>query len=152
VKVLLDTNVMTAGLVASHPHNPAAQPWLRAVHEQRLELVLAAHNLAELYSSLTSLPAAKSHISPPTAWMLISKGVLPFADFKVLDAGEYSTLIQSLSTNGLGGGIVYDAIIARVAELAGVDWLVTLNVSHFIAVWPGGRTRIVSPLSMSPLV
>ena len=151
MKVLLDTNVMTAGLVESHPHNEAAQPWIRAVHEQRVELVLAAHNLAELYSSLTSLPA-KPRISPPAAWTLISQGVLPFADFKVLDADEYSTLVQSLSTRGLGGGIVYDAMIARVAELAGVDWLVTLNVSHFVAVWPGGRSRIVSPLSMSPPV
>jgi hypothetical protein len=44
----------------------------------------------------------------------------------------------------------YDAIIAKVAELAEVDQLVTLNELHFLKVWPAGVGKIVSPLSTTP--
>ena len=149
VKILVDTNVMVAGLVVLHPHHGSAEPWLKSIQSGQVELVLAAHNLAEVYSSLTSLPI-KPRISPPIAWSMISQNVIPHARFETLPVAEYQSLVQKLSQAGLGGGIVYDGLIARVAELAGVDLLVTFNVSHFLQVWPAGAGRIVSPLTTLP--
>jgi hypothetical protein len=48
------------------------------------------------------------------------------------------------------GEIVYDALIAEVARLENVDFLVTLNPLHFRRVWPDASNRIVSPLDRAP--
>lgn len=41
--------------------------------------------------------------------------------------------------------MIYDALIARAAEVARVDRLVTLNEAHFRRVWPEGVERITGP-------
>jgi hypothetical protein len=46
--------------------------------------------------------------------------------------------------------VVYDAIIAKAAETAGVDYLLTLNVTHFQRVWQAGAARVVSPQTLAP--
>jgi hypothetical protein len=46
---------------------------------------------------------------------------------------------------GLVGGIVYDALIAKVAQKCKVERLLTLNSNHFRRVWPGGEKVIVTP-------
>ena len=40
-------------------------------------------------------------------------------------------------------------MIARVAEGAKADLLVTFNVGHFQRVWPEQATRIVSPSAVT---
>lgn len=67
-----------------------------------------------------------------------------------LSAVDYVKLIEELVKLGVAGGSVYDAVIAKAAELASVDYLLTLNVGHFQRVWPSGASRIVSPLAMTP--
>jgi hypothetical protein len=34
--------------------------------------------------------------------------------------------------------VIYDAIIAKIADTAQVDRLITVNVAHFQRVWPAG--------------
>jgi hypothetical protein len=43
------------------------------------------------------------------------------------------------------GGIVYDALIAKVAEKSKVERLLTLNIKHFKRVWPEGDSIIATP-------
>jgi predicted nucleic acid-binding protein len=45
----------------------------------------------------------------------------------------------------LSGGAVYDSLIARAAEKAGADRLLTLNPAHFHRVWPEGAAAILPP-------
>lgn len=59
-------------------------------------------------------------------------------------------LVEDLARIGILGAAVYDAVIARVGELAAVDLLVTLNVADFQRVWPAGAARIVSPQTHPP--
>ena len=58
---------------------------------------------------------------------------------------EYISVIKQISELGLAGGITYDALIARVAQKANVDKLLTLNADHFARVWPNGDNLIVMP-------
>ena len=58
--------------------------------------------------------------------------------------------MDELSRRSVGGGLVYDAIIARAAALAQVDRLVMLNTDHFQQVWSGGSNQIASPLLVTP--
>jgi len=46
---------------------------------------------------------------------------------------------------GLAGGIIYDALIAKVAQKSRVGRLVTINVEDFRRVWPEGEDVIVAP-------
>ena len=58
---------------------------------------------------------------------------------------EYITVIKQISELGLAGGITYDALIAKVAQKANVERLLTLNADHFTRVWPDGDKLIVMP-------
>jgi len=50
-----------------------------------------------------------------------------------------------MSELGLAGGIIYDALIAKVAQKSKVERLLTLNIDHFNRVWPGGDKIISLP-------
>ena len=56
-----------------------------------------------------------------------------------------SDTIKRLSESGLIGGIVYDALFAKVAQKAGVKRLLTFNSDDFKGVWPAGENVIVAP-------
>jgi predicted nucleic acid-binding protein len=62
-----------------------------------------------------------------------------------LTSSEYSAVVKRLSESGPIGGIVYDALIAKVAQKAGVKGLLTFNRDHFKRVWPAGENVIVTP-------
>jgi hypothetical protein len=107
--------------------------------------LFGAH-LAEVYAVLTRLPRSPP-IARDDALRLIQENVTSHARVYSLSGDEYALLITSLAQNGITGAIVYDAVIARVGEIAAVDLLVTLNVADFQRVWPAGAARIVSPLT-----
>jgi hypothetical protein len=59
-------------------------------------------------------------------------------------------VVGSLAQQGLNGGVVYDAVIAKAAEIENVDYLLTLNKADFDRVWSNHIARIVSPETLSP--
>jgi hypothetical protein len=124
-------------------------PWLSQAKGGAFEFVCSGHGLAELYAVLTRLPRTPP-IGPDEALRLIRENVTSCARLDSLSSDDYASLIELLARNRIGGGAVYDAVIARVAELAGVDYLVTLNVGDFQRVWPAGAARIVSPQTEPP--
>ena len=56
MKILLDTSVLVAAVVESHPAHSQALPWLQRVRNNVDTGLVAAHSLAELYAILTTLP------------------------------------------------------------------------------------------------
>lgn len=144
MKVLLDTSVLVAALVQSHPRHALALPWLGRVKAGELELVIAAHTLAELHAILTTLPV-RPMISPETAGRLRDENLGEGTEVVALDADHYREVVRRMSDRGLAGGVVYDAVIARAAEVAGVERLVTLNEADFRRAWPEGGDRITGP-------
>jgi predicted nucleic acid-binding protein len=149
VKALIDTSTLIAALLPDHVHHNAALPWLSKAKSGAFEFVCSAHSLAELYAVLTRLPRTPL-ISPDDAWRLIQENVIDHARVHSLSGDEYATLIATLSREKIVGAAVYDALIARVGELAAVDFLVTLNVTDFQRLWPAGAGRIVSPQTQAP--
>ena len=144
MKTLFDTSVIIAALVESHPMHSRAFPWLKQAKLKSFELIVASHTLAELYAVLSTLPI-KPRISPAVAWRLIHENFETISKVISLTATEYSDVIKHLSESGLSGGIVYDALIARVAQKAKVKRLLTFNSEHFKRVWPMGDNIILSP-------
>lgn len=144
MKILIDTSVIIAALVESHPMHQRAFPWLKKAKEHHFELIIASHTIAELYAVLSTLPI-KPRISPAAAWRLVHENIEAIGKIVSLTAGQYSSVIKKISERGLVGGITYDALIAKVAEKSKVEQLLTLNSDHFKRVWPDGEKIIVSP-------
>jgi len=144
MKTLFDTSVIIASLIESHPMHQRAFPWLKQAKANDFELVVASHTLAELYAVLSTLPI-KPRIVPAVAWRLISENVEATGKIISLTPAEYRSVIKQISELGLAGGIIYDALIARVAQKASVKRLLTFNSDHFKRVWPAGENMIFTP-------
>lgn len=144
MKVLFDTSVLVASLVDSHPEHGRSLPWLARAKRGEIGFLVSSHTLLELYAVLTGLPLSP-RIHPATAWKLVHEGVETSATQVAFTAGEYRETLKSVADLGLPGGVVYDALIARAAQKAGADRLLTLDPGDFRRVWPEGAERIVSP-------
>ncbi len=149
MKVLIDTSVLVSAMLPDHVHHAQARTWLERAKDGAFEFLIAGHSLAEIYSVLTRLPR-RPRISPADALQLLRKNVLPHATVAALSGDDDVNLIAELSQAGVAGGAVYDAVIAKAAELGNFDHLLTLNVSHFIRAWPGGADRVATPQSLAP--
>ncbi len=144
MKALFDTGVLVAAMVEAHPRHAETFTWLQRAHEGRLDYFVCAHSLAELYAVLSTYPA-RPRLSPELANRLIRENVTDAARVVSLSGSDYSFVLQSLAAMGQPGAVIYDALIARAAQKARVDRLLTLNPRDFLRVWPDGAAVITAP-------
>ena len=149
MKVLLDSSTLIAAMLPDHVHHTACHAWLSHAKSGAVEFVVAGHSLAEVYSVLTRLPARPAS-APVKCGGWCKRTSWRGAQIVALTGKDYVALVDELSRRSVGGGLVYDAIIARTAALAQVDRLVTLNTDHFLHVWPDRSNQITSPLQVTP--
>ena len=140
MRVLFDTSVLLAALVEAHPLHKRAFAWLKRAKAEEFVLLVSAHTLAELYSNLTG--RARPRISAGEARRLVHENIETVAKIVPLSASDYAATLRRVADLGLTGGIVYDALIARAAQKAGAEKLVTFNADHFRHVWPEGEAVI----------
>jgi predicted nucleic acid-binding protein len=131
MQYLLDTNIIVAALIQTHPHHQQAIQWFAPKYEG--SIMVCAHSLAETYAVLTRLPLSPK-ISPELAYRLISQNIHKLGKIVSIDANNYLDLISELSLMKLKGGIIYDAIILRTALNHKADHLVTFNTKHFLGL------------------
>ena len=143
MNVMLDTSVLVAAMVESHPAHDRAFPWLQRGLAGEFGYLVAAHTLAELYAVLTTLPVSP-RLSPGTVWRMIHENVEREARVIPLSAADYAGVLKNMSERGLSGGAIYDALIARSAQKAGTR-LLTLNIEDFRRVWPDADQRVTAP-------
>jgi len=62
-----------------------------------------------------------------------------------LSSIEYKATIKKASESALSGGIIYDALIAKVAEKSKAERILTFNLKHFRRVWEGKKEALVEP-------
>lgn len=62
-----------------------------------------------------------------------------------LDGDEYSAAIADAAAEGLAGGMIYDALIARCALKAHAETIFTWNIDHFRRVGPEVAKRVRTP-------
>ena len=70
MRILADSNLLIAGLIRSHVHHVAVSPWMQAIRAKRVELVLAAHSIAETFSVMTRGPFRPA-MTPAEVWNLL---------------------------------------------------------------------------------
>jgi len=149
MKVLLDTSVFVAAFLPNRDAHKESLAWVAVTKSGSVSLSVAAHSLAEVFSVLTRMPRPFS-VPPATALTLIESNILGTARLRSLTPTQYGRVIKRMTQEKLSGGIVYDALIAEVARLEKVDYLITLNPHHFRRVWSEAEERIISPLDLAP--
>ena len=135
---LLDTSALIAALMPGHPRHSWARPYL-----EQPGAAVCAHTLAELYAVLTASPQFR--VSPERAAQTVealatSLNVVP------LEPALYVRATQRLGTLGVGGGAIYDALIAEASLSAGAEQLVTLNAKHFVRLGEDVEEIVVTPV------
>lgn len=116
--IAVDSSVAVAGLLAVHENHDTAR---RCLVEHRPRLV--AHAAFETYSVLTRM-ALPDRLAPLAAWKLLDRA-FPSAPL-VLRATPLRRLLASLAEAGIGGGAIYDGLVAGTAKEHGAE-LVTLD-------------------------
>ena len=126
---LLDTSCLVAAVCSWHGHHEATRREIERRHAAGEELVLSAHSFAEAFSVLTRLPEPH-RLSPEDALALIETN---WGETRLvaLTATDYRVSLRRCRDASIGGGAVYDALIAACARKARVSTLVTWDVANF---------------------
>jgi len=136
VKFGLDTSYLVPLLAEWHQHHDRTTRDYRARLDRNERPVIAIHALLECYSVLTRLP------HPVRVAASVAEQILTQYFVNVEIAGvtpETGWLsIRSLAALDLGGGRIYDALIASTVLRADASVLVTWNAKHFLALAPPG--------------
>ena len=105
--VAIDTSVAVPLLVRSHHDHAKVVRWWSGQ-----EVALSGHALAETYSVLTRLPGDARLAAADAARLLAARFSTPL----VLSSSGTRTLPDTLSSLGIAGGAVYDALVALAAK------------------------------------
>jgi len=136
-----DTSVLVAAVTVQHIHHA---PSLKAyVGEHKERAGCAAHSLAEVYSTLTRLPG-NQRMERDQALLVVGE-IRDRCKAVVLEAEEYYSVIAEAAAEGIVGGTIYDALIARCALKARATTIYTWNVEHFRRCGPDVAKRVRTP-------
>jgi predicted nucleic acid-binding protein len=113
----VDTSVVVAALVVGHEHEAVAVPAAR-----RKGTSLPVHVAVEAFAVLTRLPGVS--FRPDDALSAIAQTFQ--APWLTLDATRSVELLTLLGERGIGGGRVYDGLVAMTAKVHHAT-LVTLD-------------------------
>ena len=147
MKVLIDTSVLVSAILPDHVHHAYSLPWL-----ERQGRCFGCCRFGTQLGGTLFRPnqASKNASHQRRRCALLIQHNLSSHTVVTLTAGDYMKLIEDLARISITGGAVYDAVIAKAAEVTDVDFLLTLNIGHFQRVWPSGASRVVSPIAMTP--
>ena len=109
-----DTSVVVAAFASWHEVHDAARAALSA------DCRLPAHVGTETYSVLTRLPPPH-RVSPEVVVSFLEQTFA--ARWLTLSAVEHAALLREAAGKGVGGGALYDAVIAATARQAGATLL-----------------------------
>ena len=143
MRVFLDTSVLVAAALEGHPAHTQSLAALDRIQRGADEGIVSAHSVAEVYATLTRLPAPFRH-SPEQALLLIEENILGHFQLVSLSGTDYASLIREAALASIQGGTIYDAILLKAASKAKVERVYTLNLKHFQAVAQGGLAAIIS--------
>jgi len=139
--IFLDTSVLVAAAQISHIHYEPSRKLLEQAN--RTNSACGLHSLAETYSILSSLP--QSARFPPTAALRMVEQARQRLQVIALTEKEYIATIEKLASEGLSGGIVYDALLLQCARKVNAKRIYSWNARHFKLVASDLASRIFVP-------
>lgn len=129
MRVLIETTCLVALALPDHEHHAATLDSLERRRAAKQEFVVAAQSVIEAYSVLTRLPAP-DRLAPDAAFDLLERN-WGKSETIALTAAESWRVLREHATAAVGGGRVYDGIIAHCARKAKAGEILTWNIRHF---------------------
>jgi predicted nucleic acid-binding protein len=145
LKVGVDTSCLVPLISSWHDHH---EPTIRALEEfkrRKYRLITATHAVAECFAVLTRLPD-RIRITPREAYERLTENLSQNFAVVGLDPDACWLAMRTISGRDLGGGLIYDALIAHCCAQAGASILLTWDVQNFVRVAPSGLA-VRDPLS-----
>jgi predicted nucleic acid-binding protein len=127
--VVLDSSCLVAASCEWHVHHEATMEDLERRGRARNRILAAAPALVEAYSVLTRLPPPYRMPCAEAAHVL--KASWSQSETVALTPAEYWRLLEFEPVRRIGGGRIYDAVIAYCARKVRADEVLTWNVEHF---------------------
>jgi len=145
MKVGVDSSCLVPLMSSWHPHHEATAHTLEELIRQKAILITPSQAVVECFSVLTRLPA-QIRIPPREAYERLQENLTGNFQIVGLDPNACWLALDTISGRGLGGGLIYDAIIAHSCAQAGASILLTWNVQDFVRVAPASL-NVRNPLS-----
>lgn len=137
--VLVDTNVIVAALAEAHEHHAPSLAIFAA--GSPVAIAVAAHSYAEAFTTLTRRGEHAPFRWPPgEAWAAL-ESVAAATRLVGLTPAQSFAAVRDFAGAGQIGARVYDHLIARAAQAADAQSLVTWNVAHFRSLIDGLDVR-----------
>jgi predicted nucleic acid-binding protein len=140
VRLFFDTSVLIPVYAGEHEHHASSKAAF--LQGSRKDRSCSAHSLAEFYSTLTR-PPNRHRVDADKALLFIGN-ILERLSMVALTGEEYVSFIQTAARDGIVGGTIYDALLARCAIKAQADVIYTWNLKHF-QQFPDVRSRVRTP-------
>ena len=127
MRAFFDTSVLIPVFIEDYEHHERS---LKAfVDTDKKRDCCAAHSPAEVYSTMTRLPGR--HRLSGEQVLLFLENIRERLALITLTGDEYHAAIKNAAEEGIIGGTIYDALIARCALKAKVEVVYTWNTRHF---------------------
>lgn len=137
----LDTSVFVAAFRRDHVHHAASLQLFAAASKD--QSACAVHTLAEVYATMTALPARPS--IPPEQVLLLVEEIRTRLTCIFLTDDEYYDTLTRASQKKLVSGKIYDALILRCASKSQAQNIYTWNLQHFQSIAPDLAAKIRTP-------
>lgn len=141
MKFFFDTSVLIAAILFRHQHHrPSAAAYVKA---DKKNACCAAHTLAEVYATLTRLPGGQ-RMAGDQALLFVDQ-IRERLTIITLDEEDYCSAIASAVAQGIMGGTIYDALLAKCALKANATTIYTWDLDHFRLLGPEVARRTRTP-------
>lgn len=141
MKAFLDSSVLVATFYADHEHHAASiGVFLRF---PKKDACCSAHSLAEVYATLTGMPAPR-RVSGNEALLFLGD-IRDRLTLIALDDLEYFQVMEASAAAGLSSGAIYDAILGHCALKAKARAIYTWNLKDFERLSPVIALRVKTP-------
>jgi predicted nucleic acid-binding protein len=142
--IFFDTSILVAALLESHPHFEKSNHWLEKIVSKKEKGCISSHTLAELYSSLTTIPVVP-RLRPDQVIRLLEESILNHFSVYEFKKEDYLIVLKEASLYSIKGGTIYDALNIHAAKRMKANTILTWNLKHFISIWPEGKKVIKTP-------
>lgn len=133
---------MIAAVCSWHVHHDAARGEIENRLRRTERMMLSAHAMVEAYAVLTRFPPPY-RVSPADALGLLQANFVEQGEMVALPAAEYLHVLREMAGEAVGGGRIYDAVLAHSALSAGDTTLLTFNDAHFASFVRRGLDVVV---------
>ena len=143
MKILYDTSILVASIVADHPkHDLCYQHFSNGLLGDH-KIYVCTHSIAETYSTLTKT-LMKPRISPGAARQIIRDNIISKCNIVQLDQQDYENALDFSVDRGLSGATIYDILIFQSFKKVKANKIATLNVRHFTPFFDDNFNHILS--------